>query len=303
MALCALGAGLSACNSDVWDKDPLAFMSSDPNEKRMKEEEEKKHVALEAAATVPPDMFSNVQPLEMKSGGTLGTMGLNLETYFAGDIKDDQERIKRLERALIAVHEDMKIMAPTTQRLADLEVAMKHKVETSVLAPPQPLYAQEQQQEMLPPSPPPTMQPVVTPSLPPAPVGDMPGTPVEPGARPMAPAPDGSAIVSGIRVGDHPDIVRIVFDVTSKNTSYTADLDNAEGILVVELPNARWKTPTDFETFKIMPVLESYKVDTFNNGAGNIFVLQLKSDTQIVAQGKYPALSGGGERIVIDLKK
>ncbi len=52
-----------------------------------------------------------------------------------------------------------------------------------------------------------------------------------------------------------------------------------------------------------MPVLESYKVDTFNNGAGNIFVLQLKSDTQIVAQGKYPALSGGGERIVIDLKK
>ncbi|GJL85517.1 MAG: hypothetical protein DHS20C02_12920 [Micavibrio sp.] len=268
-------------------------MSSDPNKKREEAEEKKKQAAI--AAMMPPDMFSNIAPIEMRSGGSLGSLGLNLETYFAGDLKDDGDRIRRLERAVVAMHKDLKIMAPTLQRLADVEVAMKQSVHKSVLQPPQSLLAQEKGPMVAAP-------PVVTgPPLPSASATT--GKPVDPGARPMAAPADGSSVVSGIRTGEHPGKVRIVFDVTSKNTVYTADLDNAENILVVELPNARWKTPTDFENFRAMPVLKSYKVDTFNNGAGNIFVLQLKKSTEIIKQGKYPALSGGGERIVIDLKK
>ena len=294
LALGVLAPALAACNSPIWDVDPLAFMSSDPNKKRAEAEEKKKQAAIEAM--MPPDMFSNITPIELKSGGSLGTFGLNLETYFAGDLKDDGDRIKRLERAVIAMHKDFKIMAPKLQKLSDVEVAMKQNVQKSVLQPPQPLLAQEQQPMA-------TVGPKVPPtqSLPQASATS--GKPVDPGARPMAPAPDGSATVSGIRTGQHPNMVRVVFDVDSKNTNYTADLDNEENILVVELPNARWKTPTDFENFRSMPVLKSYKVDTFNNGAGNIFVLQLKKSTEIIKQGKYPALSGGGERIVIDLKK
>ena len=111
-----------------------------------------------------------------------------------------------------------------------------------------------------------------------------------------------NAMVSGIRVGQHPDKVRVVFDVTKK-TSYSADLDNGENILVVEMPDAKWKTPTTYESFGTLPVVKSYKVEPFNDGAGNLFILQLKKNTQILMQGKFPALSGGGERIVIDLKK
>ncbi len=292
--LCALAPGLVACNSPIWDVDPLAFMSSDPNKKRLEAEEKKKQAAI--AAMMPPDMFSNIEPIEMRSGGSLGSLGLNFETYFAGDLKDDGDRIRRLERAVVAMHKDLKIMAPKLQKLADVEVAMKQNVQKSVLQPPQPLLVGEQG--------PMVAAPVVTgpsQSLPPASAST--GKPVDPGARPMAAPADGSSVVSGIRTGEHPGMVRIVFDVTSKNTKYTADLDNEENILVIELPNARWKTPTDFENFRSMPVLKSYKVDTFNNGAGNIFVLQLKKSTEIIKQGKYPALSGGGERIVIDLKK
>ena len=43
------------------------------------------------------------------------------------------------------------------------------------------------------------------------------------------------ATVTGIRVGQHPDKVRIVFDVTAK-TNYRADLDNGENI-VAHVPN------------------------------------------------------------------
>ncbi len=282
-----MGLVLSGCGENSFlDRDPLAFLSSPPkakNEKKM------------AEAVEPPDIFTNIEPLEVKGGGTLGSFGVNLDTYFAGELKDEDDRIMRLEKAVVAMHKDLKTLAPAVQRLADIEVAMKRRVETSALQAPQPLLHDDTGTPMQP-----AMRVIATGM--PQQTSPPPGTPVHQGARLMADA-SSSTIVSGIRTGEHTDKVRIVFDVTKKNTSYSADLDNNENILVVEMPNARWKTPTDFESFRQIPVLKSYKVDSFNNGQGNIFVLQLKGPTQILAQGKYPALSGEGERIVIDLKK
>jgi hypothetical protein len=106
--------------------------------------------------------------------------------------------------------------------------------------------------------------------------------------------------ISSVRVGEHPDRVRLVFDVSGP-TNFSADLDNAEGILVVEMPQAEWKVPVQSESFSV-PVLKSLKADPLNGG-GSIVVLQLKQGTEILSQSKMPAIAGGGQRIVIDLRK
>lgn len=111
-----------------------------------------------------------------------------------------------------------------------------------------------------------------------------------------------NATVSGIRIGDQGDRMRVVFDVTAQ-TPYTVSLDNDEKLLIVQLPNAKWKTPAAYESFKKNPVFQSYRVEPYNNGQGNLFALQLNKPTRIAYEKVFDALSGGGKRIVIDLMK
>lgn len=214
------------------------------------------------------DPFQNLPPLEMKQGGTMGSLGLNLETYFAPDIRDPVERAKRLERALIALHKDVQVLAPSVQHLSGLEPEIEEAITGPATQTPENLLA---------------AKPVA-------------GTP----AAAATPA-DGKPLITAVRAGEHPDMVRIVFDVTQK-TAYRVDLDNTENLLVVEIPDARWQGAAS-KSFGNMPVLKSWKVDPFNDRKGQIFVVQLKGPTSIAAQGKYPGISGSGERIVIDLKK
>ena len=94
---------------------------------------------------------------------------------------------------------------------------------------------------------------------------------------------------------------RIVFDVTGA-TPFSVDLDNAEKILVVELNGITWQPPALSESLKGMPLLRSYKVNAMSNGQGHVFVMQLTRMTSILQQKTYQALSGGGKRIVVDLK-
>ncbi|MCB1563002.1 MAG: hypothetical protein KDJ75_05445 [Alphaproteobacteria bacterium] len=310
---------VSGCGLDL-DSDPLAFMTSPPG---------KKTYIREDNAAAPPDLLMNAPPLEMKEGGSTGVFGLNLETYFAGNMGDDPSaRMDRMERALIAMHRDLKIMLPDLQHYADREqkrIDVAALLEAPGRPPSQPFDTMGQNggaEVMATPDVPANAKPValVPVSAPANPVMPddldeqpeeepvkinapvLPGDPVTPGPG-SAQAAGERTVISGIRVGEHPDRVRIVFDITKKGTPYTSDLDNGEHILVVELPDAQWDTPVTSESFGAIPVLKSYKVERFNSGQGRIFVLQLKSSSKILAQSRLPALSGGGERIVIDLAK
>jgi hypothetical protein len=309
---------LSGCGLDL-DSDPLAFMTSPPGKKT--------HMREDSAAA-PPDLLMNAPPLEMKEGGSMGVFGLNLETYFAGDMGNDSAaRMDRMERALIAMHRDLKILLPDLRHYADR--AQKRIDVAALMDAPQYPVSQSFEatgrggaDEADTPDIPASAKPValVTPPVPvdsvmpddmdkpaeeePAQISAAvpPGTPVTPGPGSVQAAGE-RTVISGIRVGEHPDRVRIVFDITKKGTPYKADLDNGEHILVVELPDAQWDTPATSESFGAIPVLKSYKVERFNSGQGRIFVLQLKGSSRILGQSRLPALSGGGERIMIDLAK
>lgn len=317
-ALAALA--VSGCGLDL-DADPLAFMTSPPG---------KKAHMRENGVAAPPDLLMNAPPLEMKKGGSMGVFGLNLETYFAGNMGDDPSaRMDRMERALIAMHRDLKILLPDLQHYADREqkrIDVAALLEAPQNPPAQPFDTARQnggdteanaapdipasaKPVALIPAPAPVNsampddldeQPEEKPAKTNAPV--LPGNPVAPGPGTIQAAGE-RTVISGIRVGEHPDRARIVFDITKKGTPYTVDLDNEEHILVVELPDAQWDTPVTSESFGTIPVLKSYKVERFNSGQGRIFVLQLKNASKILAQDRLPALSGSGERIIIDLAK
>jgi hypothetical protein len=220
-----------------------------------------------------------LQPIEMVPGGTLGSLGLNLETYFAQDIQDPLARTKRLERAMIAMQKDLRVMAPLLQQINGPNPDLDAVMDSIATQAPENLVQTHAASQ----------QPV--------------GTKSEPAtlrAKPVTTPAGNKAVVTGVRVGEHPDRVRVVFDVSQK-TTYKADLDNTENLLVVEMPDAGWQMPSTFESFNT-PVIKSYKVDSLNSG-GHIFILQLKGTTEILSQDKLPAPSGSGERIVIDLRK
>ncbi len=122
-------------------------------------------------------------------------------------------------------------------------------------------------------------------------------------ASPPAPATTAAAgiTVSAIRVGEHPGKTRIVLDVTGK-ADFSADLDNGEKILVVELPGAGWNAVKK-DSFATSPLLASYEVNPGNGGKGSLLVIKLKADAALLYKGTMPADSGKGVKIVIDLGK
>ena len=256
----------------------------------------------------PPNMIPKDEPDQTAPEFEFlpaSTMEVNLDTYLVQDIQDPMTRIQRLENVVLALHKDMQRfsnMAPP--RMVNSGMISHHTPpappahHTAQTAPPQVAYS----------SAPVPLVPAHThhhaPIAPAAytapsfPATSAHQTVITPGSKVMA----GSPIITGVRVGDHPNKVRVVLDVTAK-TNFRADLDNNENILLIEVPYAQWKTPLPNPSFRRIPILKSFKAEPFNNGKGVLAGLQLKKNTSILAQGKYPALSGSGERIVIDLRK
>lgn len=157
----------------------------------------------------------------------------------------------------------------------------------------------------LPPSAPPAQEvmdvagsgPPVPEPTPPPPLATPPPQ-AAPVAAPASPPPAAPATVADVRVGLHPGKVRIVLDVRGK-TSFTAELDNQEKILVAELPHAAWTAPSQ-KSFTGNSVLASYTTEPLPSG-GTRLILQLKAQTSLLYKGEMPDAATGGNKIIIDL--
>lgn len=139
-------------------------------------------------------------------------------------------------------------------------------------------------------------------SLPPvAPAPSAAATP--PPAAPMQapqvitpPAVTASSVMD-IRIGEHPGKTRIVLDVRGK-TGFTADLDNQEKIMVVELTEAGWSAAAQ-KTLSASPLIASYRIEALDNG-GTLLIVQLKKSAAISYKGAMDD-PGKGQRLIIDL--
>lgn len=305
--------------SSVVDPRTLAIPASQDGRFSVDTPQSVRDAAADTRATGP---FSNIKPLEIKQGGSLGSLGLNLKTMFVDDLKDPNARIDRLESAVIAMQEDMKTLAPSMQRMAVIEQDLEALVGQ--------LEAVLQEEGGQQPAETPHPYPDPAPASDDGPVSlqsmedadPMPlsaqdtaapqkATPAPAAATPAAPAPAPATTAAAktqspsglsvldLRLGEHTGKTRLVFDVTGTAT-FRADLDNAEKILIVEIEKAAWNAAAT-KTLS-SPMVQSYSTQALDGGNGVRVILVLKKGASISSQSLLkPEGAQTNHRIVIDL--
>jgi hypothetical protein len=259
----------------------------------------------------------------------------NNTQLFSQKLSSEVSRLDRLENAVQELRNDFDAMAPAIVRLVSIEKDIQNLIsQLEVLtgdgpaAPVDPIDSAMLDDERaltpleapVPPPPDPkdvVVEPFPVPAHPQqAPSAQEPAAvsaPALPAAGAGAPVPSAAAkepavpqpaaagndgpAVTAMRIGEHPGKIRIVLDMRGK-TAFTADLDNKEKILVIELPKAAWNAESQ-KSFSGNPLLSSYRTEAAPDG-GTMLILQLKSASSIGYKASIDN-PGGGSRIVIDL--
>ena len=108
----------------------------------------------------------------------------------------------------------------------------------------------------------------------------------------------GAAQVWDLRIGEHPGMTRLVLDIGQK-ADYTADLDNNEHLLVIELAGTGWAGAAQ-ASLSDSPLVASWSTQPLEDGQGTRLIIQLKKNAKILSQNTF---SGGGApfKVVLDL--
>lgn len=121
--------------------------------------------------------------------------------------------------------------------------------------------------------------------------------PVAPAVQPQAVVAPASSVL-GVRVGEHPDKVRIVLDVTGP-TKFTQDLDNNEKLLIIDLPESGWRAGMQ-ASFDGNPVISGYSAKP-NAGGGVTLAVELKKPAKLTMSSALEPNEVYGHRIVFDV--
>lgn len=267
----------------------------------------------------------------------LSAKGANT-ALFSTKMSSEVDRLDRLENAVQELRNDFDAMAPAIVRLVSIEKDLQNLIgqldmltngaaaapvpaieesNLDVMTPPQPVDAPMPPTETaapladpVPPAPqsadPATLVPAQEPVAPPvtaaAPASPPAAVAVPTPSAPQQAAPAASGVnVSAIRIGEHPDKIRIVLDLTGK-TGFRADLDNGEKILVVELDNAGWAAAAQKTFAPSDPLFSSYKTEKMGDN-GTMLIVQLKKTSSIAYKSAVGDAAAGTGKIIIDLKK
>ncbi len=104
--------------------------------------------------------------------------------------------------------------------------------------------------------------------------------------------------VTSVRIGEQgKEITRIVLD-TTKAAEINYDLDNVEGLLVIEIPKAEWAT-TKSQIFQKSPMVKSFQA--LADEKGSRFVADLKQKVKVVATARLTPSGTSGHRVYIDI--
>jgi len=224
----------------------------------------------------PMDAFRALAPPE----------GLKFTPLFAQPIDDSDARFARLEQSVQELRDDFDTTVPTMVRLVAVEKDMKDLIgqlnalsggaapPPPVQAAPMPLTPMQAAPQQLAAQPPPETAPMPAATATPVPaIGQM----------------------RALRIGDHGDKTRLVFDLTGK-PAYTATVTEDEKQLIVDLPGITWTVQSAWHA-KGGDLISSYK---YENGKAYI---DLMSRSKIKLQDIIPGEGGRGYRLVIDLAR
>lgn len=221
--------------------------------------------------------------------------GLNPKNMFGTELASERERLDRLERAVQDMRNDFSRVEPSIQRLMGLETDIQRLIReleqlnnesvpqrpnnTRATKPNSTTHNSKLKKNAVVP----TSNPKLSSSK---------GF-VKKSAPPLSNQP----VIYDIRVGEHSDKTRIVMDVNSK-TSFNADIDNNENILIIDLPNTQWDARTA-QNFAKSPNIKSFSVE--QSGNGNLAIFQLKRNVRISYKADLKGFEGSSRRLVIDV--
>jgi hypothetical protein len=110
--------------------------------------------------------------------------------------------------------------------------------------------------------------------------------------------PVGELAVTAVRIGEQAKgITRIVLD-TTKPAEIHYDLDNAEGLLVIDVPNSGW-VATEAQALKKSPMIKSFRAT--HDDAGAHMVVELKRTAKVVATARLNPSGNSGNRVYVDV--
>jgi hypothetical protein len=212
----------------------------------------------------------------------------------------DESPYHGLEKRVEMLEGQMRTAQPTLKKVEVMESHFKalsfeldkiaadyhvNDAPTSVAAPVPAVVAQE----------PEPLKPDVKKEIPKPVVQAEPAHNVKADVKPIAPT---VFAVTSVRVGEQTkNMTRIVLD-TTKPAEIHYDLDNTEGLLVIDIPKAKWAT-TESQTFAKSPMVKSFKA--MSDDAGAHFVTDLKQKAKVVATARLAPSGTSGNRVYIDI--
>jgi hypothetical protein len=126
----------------------------------------------------------------------------------------------------------------------------------------------------------------------------------EPATPAAAAAPEASASganVTGVRIGEHGTKTRFVLDLSTKTKpEFKYDLDNAEKLLLVDLPSTGWTGNDSGKGGAAAPIVAGWSVQK-GAGGGSTLAIQLKKNARILSTQFLPADGKDPARLVMDI--
>lgn len=109
-----------------------------------------------------------------------------------------------------------------------------------------------------------------------------------------------SSVVKDVRIGEHPDKVRLVLDLSAP-ISYQIEEGDEGLIVLVDLPGAQWQAQAS-EDLKYSMVLKGFETEALPGG-GMRMILRARDRIKVKHDEILPAAGDQGPRLVIDLAR
>ncbi|MBX2834687.1 MAG: hypothetical protein KTR28_06920 [Micavibrio sp.] len=260
-ALAALMLGLAACSGGDWQAAETGVSSENPED--ILNVENAEWTLVEEDRSPSPleqhmDSRGKVHPTNIKESGSYTERADSM-----GVNEDINFRVLRLERQMDAVRQDLAAIKPKLGLMPPKTV--KHDMAHGSI---EPMKKAKMQHEA-------AVKDVVKP----------------------APSNSGPLRVTGVRTGVHPGKYRFVMDV-SGTPKFSYELDNAEHLLVVELPGTEWDAAAK-KSLGGNPIVSGYSAEKADDKV--LLVITLKGDAKVTMAKSYKPNSTYGNRIVLDI--
>jgi hypothetical protein len=109
-----------------------------------------------------------------------------------------------------------------------------------------------------------------------------------------------TSAVKAVRIGEHGSKTRVVFDLDAPaKPDFSYDLDNEEGLLLVDMPSSAWKSGSEAGKPN-SPLIAGWKSQPGHAG-GTSVAIQLKKDARILSTQFLKAEGKDSARLVMDI--